>query len=702
MNIYAVAPFVSSLLFIALGLFVFLNNPKSFVNATFALTCFTTFIWQFSWFVLFNYGSESLAKSMVLVGYTGIIFIPLTFYHFYIVFLGRSSERIFIKLVYAIGFIFLSLNWFSPLFIKGYYRYSWGYYPKAGLFHPSYLVLLFVLAGRVFILLNKELTVSRKSSPLQYNQTKYALLAMIIYTFASLDFATNYGLNVYPLGFIFILISLGIIAYAMAKYRLMDINVALTRAGIFAVVYFPVAFLPFWIAPKLIHTSFWWMPTLLMGILATLGIFIYNFLRRRAEDVILKDQRRYQMALIELSKTMGRIRDIDKLLRTIVLAIVDNVKVPFAAVYLKDEGYKSYHRKHYFPKKEELRFQECIPLDSPLVNQLIARKKPLLSDEIDPQDAIKLDSGLAIPCFIEDSLLGFLILGHKPNGHMYSPDDLLIFEILSYSTSLAIENSQFWKEIEDRQRQARIQEMDIFAYSVAHEIQNPMHIILNQIRFLKDYLLKYITNEEDLKAAEDSCYFISEASQRTSGMVEAVQAAGKKVEGGPEPLNIADVVESFLKLYQPIFKDKGVFFTKELPENIPLILGYMPLLMHLFINLANNSIHALMYAPEKKINLKVELLNFDWIRIVFSDTGYGITEDLLPIIFNAFTTTKASTEGTGMGLHIAKTIVTRHKGKIWAESEGKDKGATFFIELPVDKETDPGKPKGFDKSKRLF
>ncbi|MCX7926974.1 MAG: HAMP domain-containing histidine kinase, partial [Candidatus Omnitrophica bacterium] len=66
--------------------------------------------------------------------------------------------------------------------------------------------------------------------------------------------------------------------------------------------------------------------------------------------------------------------------------------------------------------------------------------------------------------------------------------------------------------------------------------------------------------------------------------------------------------------------------------------------------------------------------------------GCGIKSQMLSVIFAPFTTTKASTEGTGMGLYNAKKIIERHKGRIWAESEGVDKGATFIIELPVVKD----------------
>jgi len=130
--------------------------------------------------------------------------------------------------------------------------------------------------------------------------------------------------------------------------------------------------------------------------------------------------------------------------------------------------------------------------------------------------------------------------------------------------------------------------------------------------------------------------------------------------------------------------------------------------MQVLVILANNSLHAMKYVKERKINLKVEPVNQDSIRIAFSDSGYGIKKELLPIIFSPFTTTKASSEGTGMGLYNAKKIIDRHKGKIWAESEGEGKGAFFYIELPIAKditkeELEHIKAKEDDyKKKRLF
>jgi signal transduction histidine kinase len=400
---------------------------------------------------------------------------------------------------------------------------------------------------------------------------------------------------------------------------------------------------------------------------------------------------------------MTRFHDLDRLFQAIVLTVIEEVKVSFAGVYLKDEEYKSYRLKHYFPKPAKERFQESIPLDYSLVKVLCNKKVPLLSEEIGPQDKINLDSGLVVPCFIEDDLLGFLVLGAKPKNQIYTLDDMLIFETLSYSTSLAIENCIFWKEIEDRQRKARLQEMDTYSYSLAHEIDNPIQVVIGQINLLEKHLLKEITlpeaKQEDMK---QSFEFILEAARRVSGMVKAIRDFGSVTTGEFKLFEVDDIIKSFSLLYLPQLKNAGVFFEKTLIPQAIFVRGEKPELMQVLVILANNSLHALLATKEKKVILRVELINPDWIRIIFSDNGYGIKKEILPIIFTPFTTTKASTEGTGIGLYNAKKIIERHKGKIWAESEGEGKGAAFFIELPIAKDIKPEEINQGEKKQRLF
>jgi len=628
----------------------------------------------------------------------GAIFIPSAFLHFSLTLI--EQRRKYLKTIvfwYILSLIFLILD-FTPLFVKDVRpRLIFSYWPTAGITFTPFLAMFLGVTIYAHVLMFKSYG---KISGIRRNQIKYVFLGTAIGFLGGLtNYPLWYDIPMPPIGNALVAVYVFLVAYAIIKYRLMDINIAITRAGIFGIVYALVLGIPFWFGIK---TSLWQYSTIIMTVLATSGPFIYNYLRHRAEERILREQRKYQGVLRELSKTMSRIRDLNKLLKAVVSTIVDTVKVSFAGVYLKEDKYKAYQLKHYYPTTSQTKFPESIPLESNLARVLFHQKRPLLSDEIGQSDNISLDTGLAIPCFMEDDLLGFMILGSKPRREMYTPDDLVVFETLSYSMGLAIENCRFWKEIEDRHRKARLQEMDTYSYSLAHEIDNPMQIILGQTVLLQKYLVKDLNlPQEKQKDIEESFDSILEASRRVSKMVSAIRDFGQPTTGEMKPLRIEEVVDSFSQLYLPQFKTNRVIFSREITAKLGFIRGEKPELMQVLVILANNSLDAMKYAKTKKITLKIESSQ-GHIRTILSDTGSGIKKQDLPIIFSPFVTTKASSVGTGMGLYNAKKIIKRHKGKIWAESEGQDKGASFIIELPIAKDISEEEFKKQDKGKMIF
>ncbi|MBU1999033.1 MAG: hypothetical protein KKE64_06015, partial [Candidatus Omnitrophica bacterium] len=504
-----------------------------------------------------------------------------------------------------------------------------------------------------------------------------------------IDFIPKYGIEIYPFGFIFVIMMASIIAFAILKYRLMDIRVVITRTGIFIAVYAAVLGIPFVIATwfqglllRLFSSNWWVFPLGVMALLATAGPFVYIFLVRKAEDILFRDQRHYQNTLRELSKTLIRIRDLDQLSKAIVLTIANTVKTSFAAIYLKEEESKSYRLKQFYPETTQAGLDDFISYDSVFVKSLERHKRPFTSEEISAQKP-NSEVGLIIPCLMEDDLLGFMVLGVKPNNQAFSPDDILIFETFSYSASLAIENCIFWREIEDRHRKARLQEMDTFSYSLAHEIDNPMTFVYNLAKFLKSHFVKYISDIKEREEVEEMCDIIKEGSQRVMGMVKAIRQFGQKTSGELEPLNLQETVEGFFKLYTPELKANFVLFSKELPGEPIYVKGVAAELQQVLIILAKNALHAMQSSQAKQLTLKLSKVNHNTARVEVTDTGYGISKESLHTIFEPFFTTKASSEGTGMGLHNAKGFIIRYKGRIWAESEGKDRGSTFIFELPI-------------------
>jgi len=208
-TLYTIPPFLSSLLFLFLGFSVYWSNRKSIINIIFLFVCFVTSWWQFSWFVLFNIQNEALASYLVKIGHIGIIFIPIFFLHFFLSFLGKISkfDKYLLYFSYLAGLIFEVVLWTTNYFIDGFYKYFWGFYPKAGLLHPLYLLFLTFISIRIiyllFSFLKREDKVTRS---IKRHQAKYMLLALMFYILAASDFLVNYGVEFYPFGFLFILI----------------------------------------------------------------------------------------------------------------------------------------------------------------------------------------------------------------------------------------------------------------------------------------------------------------------------------------------------------------------------------------------------------------------------------------------------------------------------------------------------------------
>ena len=97
-------------------------------------------------------------------------------------------------------------------------------------------------------------------------------------------------------------------------------------------------------------------------------------------------------------------------------------------------------------------------------------------------------------------------------------------------------------------------------------------------------------------------------------------------------------------------------------------------------NLVDN---AIKFSPKGKVAISLSKTN-NTVLLKIADTGTGITKEVMPLLFREFSRAdNTKIPGSGLGLFLAKTFVEAHHGKIWAESEGAGKGATFFVELPV-------------------
>src|SRR3989339_1106200 len=150
-----------------------------------------------------------------------------------------------------------------------------------------------------------------------------------------------------------------------------------------------------------------------------------------------------------------------------------------------------------------------------------------------------------------------------------------------------------------------------------------------------------------------------------------------------QPANLVDVIEKTVNELSNLASIKNIQLTWQRPNMAPLVIMDKEKIQNVVLNLIDN---AIKYTPKGTVEIKI---NQNKNNLVFcvKDSGIGISPETLKELFKKFVRSEegrhVNANGTGLGLYIAKSIVEAHHGKIWAESEGVEKGSCFFISLPI-------------------
>ena len=147
-------------------------------------------------------------------------------------------------------------------------------------------------------------------------------------------------------------------------------------------------------------------------------------------------------------------------------------------------------------------------------------------------------------------------------------------------------------------------------------------------------------------------------------------------------VDVVQLVNEILATLHVHATQRGLYLTEILPTKERIYVNAdQGKLKEVIINLIDNSIK---YTPKGEVKVSVGR-HEGKIQIKVEDTGVGIEEDTMQVLFKEFSRAdiqKVNILGTGLGLYLAKIFIDAHKGRIWAESAGKNQGSQFFVELP--------------------
>ncbi|MFA6193866.1 MAG: HAMP domain-containing sensor histidine kinase [Parcubacteria group bacterium] len=231
---------------------------------------------------------------------------------------------------------------------------------------------------------------------------------------------------------------------------------------------------------------------------------------------------------------------------------------------------------------------------------------------------------------------------------------------------------------------AKSQELDQakteFVGLASHQLRTP----LTAVSWFTEMLLKKDFGNLNEKQ-EDYLSEIYAGNQKMIDLVDDLLNTSRidmgTIKVKPELINLVEIMESILSEFLPQISQKNISIEKKFSRNLPLVKIDPEHLEIVFQNILSN---AVKYTPPKgKIAIEMRRQN-SHILVKIADNGWGIPaaqqKKIFTKLFRADNVRKKDTEGTGLGLYIARSIIKKSGGKIWFESK-ENKGTTFYITL---------------------
>ncbi len=567
----------------------------------------------------------------------------------------------------------------------------------------------------------------RKSSGLYRAQLRYVFIGFFIS--ANIAFITNLlmpwmeNTSLNWAGQVSTMLWVGFTTYAILRYRLMDIRLALGRG----IIYFASFLLVILVGTSSFIVVENLFPELSQKIAVSFSVAIgvalfkevFDFFQRIGARYFYYTFYNYEKVLSKLGKNLTRFLDIDRLASIITHTLSKTMKLDRVVILIRDEKRKKYVIQKNVGFKEENGIS--LVKDNFLTNYLEKKQGILIYEELslllrDSQDEeerkkIKklqenmhhIEAELCLPLFAEDKMFGMIVLGSKISGDPYFEQDINLLGGLTSQASVAFKNAMLYSEVQDlsenlekkvdeqvkelKKAYEKLQRIDKtkteFMSIVSHQLRTPLSIIKGHLSMIKEGV--YDDDPEKRDSVLENVY---EANERLIALVNDVLNVSRiqagRVEINKEEADIEDIVRKTAERMRPSSDEKKIDLVFHEPETeTPKVQIDISKTENVLLNLIDN---AIKYTNEGSVEVFLEKEE-SAIVVKIEDSGEGMSEEELKKLFETFSRGDAGKknwiQGTGLGLYIARQFIEMQGGKVWAQSKGKGKGSQFFVKIPA-------------------
>jgi signal transduction histidine kinase len=638
---------------------------------------------------------------------------------FVLIFLNfpEEAKKKTTSIVIATITFIIALISISPLYVTGvqYDAVTSNLHFITSFFDIPYLVIISVLIGFGITSLYLKF---RKSKGLRRSQIQYVLVGASLSTIVVLlvdgliPRFIEVGPTVTRLGIYGGLFFVGFFSVAIIKHKLMDIRMVVARSVAYAILMLILA--GFYtaviiVAQSLIFPNANYSPgyiTLQIALAIVMAISfqpLRRWVTKVSDKIFFKNSYNKDDLLSELSNTLGSTIVLIEMLYKVSDILTKEMKISrtlFALIKDTDKLYTV--QANGYKETPDINPRDILH---------ITKDGLMVADELEDNSAHKhllrqYDATVAIPLKTEKEVVGVLLLGEKSSGDMYSQQDLSVLEIIAPEIAVAIENAKSYEEINRfnitlrqevkratyrlKEKNTQLMELDKakdeFISMASHQLRTPLTAI-------KGYLSMLLEGDAgDIKVSQYD--FINEAYSGANRMVGLINDLlnVSRMETGRfflelKEVDIERVVEEEVKQLQNTAKAKGLYLKIERKGKVPHIWADETKIRQVVMNFMDNAIY---YTNNGGVTV---VLSHDRDNFIYEvkDTGIGVPkaqrEHLFEKFFRADNARTARPDGTGLGIYLAKRVITDHGGEVIFDSvEGK--GSTFGFKFPLKKKVE--------------
>jgi len=708
---FTISYILTGIILLFLAIFVYVRNPKKFLNRI-----YTLYTLSISWWALFSIpmiqaNTELQATFWDRICLFGTVFIPPTFLHFNYTFLGINKKRSkAIKTTYLFSFIFFLLL-FTPYFLKGTeLKETEVYFSKPSVIYVIFVIYFFSITIHGIYLFYKNLKIA-STETFRRQQLFYLFWATLLGYFGG---GLNYNLvfnikpyEVIPFGNYLIGIYGACVAYAIVRYRLMDIRIVAVRTLVFVVVYVPILAVPYVLG--YVFKLSWVLPTVLETIFAPGGLFIYLKIQEIAERKILQKEYNQAGEIRDLAGGLIRLDDVGELGRVIVGGLEKITKAENISLYILQENKTSYSMSY---SRGELKSPKSLAVNNPLVEYIQDQREPVILSELQnkakeaAQVLIEKKAAVAVPAVEKENLMGLIFLGEKPDNRAYSQIELTALGVLARQVGFTVQVIQFIEEKEEMQRarneMQRMKEFEYLTSAIGHEIGNGIQAIELASSVLvrkRDLTDMFAENKKAENAVREQVANIKNNIENIRQVSEALKGYIHKGDIGKiEKVDLQDLIKRVLVLAK--VRNLGMKAADIRIKGTADVVCNPSALQSVFSNLINNSYDAIIQEKqyreenndtrEYKGIIEITITGgSDAAEIHIRDNGFGMSQEVQKQIFIPLFTTKSHedkkdrrlTGGTGIGMFTIQKMLASQGGYIEVYESEEHKGTDFLIKI---------------------